>query len=135
MSYLLVAMNLALAALIIFGFGYCGQYPSLWLILGAFIYRLARWHGMGNGLPRRDLAWIDVAVMGGLLAMTGAYAMACRGIAPSGVVAGIALSIMYVRAFREIPARPGVFAWATLALTWGLIVWRATHTLSIWYAA
>lgn len=98
--------------------------PSLW-ILGAYvIFRTLRAVGMGDSLGYREGIRLDTALLGGLIAVTGCYALMCRGVAWTGFLTLGVLTALFLRGFHDASERPGLFARTVIAFGWAALTYR-----------
>lgn len=108
------------------------QTPSAWLLLAYAAYRFMRAGGMGDSLGYRELARLDTAFVGALVAITGVYAILCRGVAISGIVCLGILTGLFLRGFAATSARPGWLARAVIAFAWAALCYRFFAPTNAW---
>ncbi|MBI4864584.1 MAG: hypothetical protein HY815_30665 [Candidatus Riflebacteria bacterium] len=102
----------------------CPPVPTIVLLVAAFFFVGARWGGAGTSLGAQACRQIDGFVLGSLVLTTGLFALAARGVGPSGLIAISIQSVLFLGASGAHRVWPGWRSGLLLLVAWGCIGYR-----------
>lgn len=98
--------------------------PAFVLVAVLAVWALARSLGAGSTMGYDSAREMDILVTGGLAGIIGLYALLCRGVGMSGLVATAILTAAFLGAVARRHGRPGMASGGLTALIWCAVLYR-----------